>query len=67
MAAVGRARSVTGMRRRNARTDGPLPGDELVPNADVVATRSIAVAAAPERVWPWIAQLGQGRGGFYRL
>ena len=24
-----------------------------------------AVEAPPEDVWPWIAQLGQGRGGFY--
>ena len=42
-----------------------LPGDHLVPDADVVATRGITVHAAPERVWPWLAQLGQGRGGFY--
>jgi hypothetical protein len=42
-----------------------LPGDELVPNANLTATRAITIAAAPEAVWPWIAQLGQGRGGFY--
>jgi hypothetical protein len=42
-----------------------LPGDDLVPNADLVATRCISVRATPEQVWPWIAQLGQGRGGFY--
>lgn len=44
---------------------GPLPGDDLLPVADLVATRAITVPAAPELVWPWIAQLGQGRGGFY--
>ena len=42
-----------------------LPGDELVPNANVTATRAATIAAAPDAVWPWIAQLGQGRGGFY--
>jgi hypothetical protein len=42
-----------------------LPGDELVPDADLTATRAITVRAAADVVWPWIAQLGQGRGGFY--
>jgi len=45
--------------------DGPLPGDEFVANADLTATRAITIRASAERVWPWIAQLGQGRGGFY--
>jgi hypothetical protein len=43
----------------------PLPGDEILPDADLVATRATDVDAPPERVWPWLAQLGQGRGGFY--
>ena len=42
-----------------------LPGDDLVPGADLIATRGIDVRATPAQVWPWIAQLGQGRGGFY--
>jgi len=42
-----------------------LPGDELAADADIRATRAITVGAAPDLVWPWIAQLGQGRGGFY--
>jgi hypothetical protein len=28
-------------------------------------TRAIAIAAPPEQVWPWLAQWGQGRGGWY--
>ena len=44
---------------------GALPGDELIPVADVSATRAITVHRKPEAVWPWIAQVGQGRGGFY--
>ena len=42
-----------------------LPGDEFVPEPKWSYTLGIAVDAAPEDVWPWIAQLGQGRGGFY--
>jgi hypothetical protein len=43
----------------------PLPGDAVVPRAQFNATRAITIDAPPERVWPWIVQLGYGRGGFY--
>jgi hypothetical protein len=46
-------------------SEGPLPGDDLMENADLIATRAITIRASAEQVWPWIAQLGQGRGGFY--
>jgi hypothetical protein len=42
-----------------------LPGDDLISDPDLTATRAITVGAAAGQVWPWIAQLGQGRGGFY--
>jgi hypothetical protein len=42
-----------------------LPGDELMPHADLMATRAVTIRARADVVWPWIAQLGQGRGGFY--
>lgn len=42
-----------------------LPGDDLVPDADLVATRAISIDAPPAAVWPWVVQLGQDRGGFY--
>jgi hypothetical protein len=42
-----------------------LPGDEIVPNAAGQETRAITIHAGVEKVWPWIAQLGQDRGGFY--
>jgi hypothetical protein len=45
--------------------DAALPGDDLIANPDLVATRAITVPALADRVWPWIVQLGQGRGGFY--
>jgi hypothetical protein len=44
----------------------PLPGDELLEDADGVATRAITVEAPPSAVWPWIAQMGPyPRGGAY--
>jgi hypothetical protein len=46
-------------------TVDPLPGDEMIPTPGLVATRAITIEAPPARVWPWVAQLGQGRGGFY--
>ena len=45
--------------------DASLPGDDLIANPDLTATRAITVHVAAEQVWPWIAQLGQGQGGFY--
>ena len=43
----------------------PLPGDALVPRADYETTRAIGIDAPADAVWPWLVQLGQGRGGFY--
>jgi hypothetical protein len=45
--------------------DATLAGDDLIANPDLTATRAITVHAVAAQVWPWIAQLGQGRGGFY--
>lgn len=43
----------------------PLPGDDLLPGADVQNDRACTIAAPPAAVWPWIAQLGQDKAGFY--
>jgi hypothetical protein len=40
-------------------------GDALVSETHEVWTRAIDIAAPAESVWPWIAQLGMDRGGFY--
>ena len=42
-----------------------LPGDECIPAPDLASTRAITIDTSPDRVWPWLAQLGQGRAGFY--
>jgi hypothetical protein len=56
-------------RRRWGATDKEIeesyPGDELVPDPIWTATHAISITATPEHVWPWMAQIGQGRGGFY--
>src|SRR5689334_19364698 len=72
IAAVAGAACFLGFRRWQLRwgaTDqevrAALPGDELISAPDFTATRAITIEATSAQVWPWIAQLGQGRGGFY--
>jgi hypothetical protein len=48
-----------------AETARELPGDELVPEAIVSETRGISIDAPPAAVWPWLVQMGYGRGGWY--
>jgi uncharacterized protein YndB with AHSA1/START domain len=43
----------------------PLPVDALVPEPIFVSTHAITIDAPPERVWPWIAQMGASRAGWY--
>ena len=40
-------------------------GDDLCPNARIVATRCITIAAPPDAVFPWLRQMGLGRAGWY--
>lgn len=42
-----------------------LPGDDLVEDAGLGTTRAVTIAAPVDEVWPWLAQIGQDRGGFY--
>jgi hypothetical protein len=42
-----------------------LPGDELLPGAELVTTRAISISAPPGSIWPWLVQMGSGRGGAY--
>lgn len=64
-ALVGAAR----LGRRSGVTDAELaaglPGDDVVPDARVVIDRATTMQASPERVWPWILQLGKRRAGWY--
>ena len=42
-----------------------LPGDELVLDPEHQTTRAITIDCPPSEVWPWLVQMGQGRGGLY--
>ena len=42
-----------------------LPGDEVLGRTARQETRATTIDAPIESVWPWLAQLGQDRGGFY--
>lgn len=42
-----------------------MPGDKLLPEAPVVSTRAVGIAAPAWAVWPWLVQMGPDRGGAY--
>jgi hypothetical protein len=42
-----------------------LPGDDLVPDPQIQTTRAITIHAPVDAVWPWVAQMGYHRGGWY--
>jgi len=44
---------------------GRYPGDELIPEPDWSWTHAVEIDAPAARVWPWVAQIGAERGGFY--
>ena len=43
----------------------PMPGDDLLRLRAPSTTRAIAIDAAPRDVFPWLAQIGYERGGWY--
>ena len=45
--------------------DITLPGDELMATPKVIVNRSIQINASPEKVWPWLVQIGYQRAGWY--
>ncbi len=42
-----------------------VPGDDIVAFPLLATTHAISIDVAPERVWPWLMQIGQERAGFY--
>jgi hypothetical protein len=56
------------MRNQGARPEeieGALPGDDLLQGDVEQSTRGVTIGAPASAVWPWLAQMGDGRGGFY--
>lgn len=44
----------------------PLPGDQYRPGeAQYGIQHAVTIDAPPHAIWPWLAQLGQDRAGFY--
>jgi hypothetical protein len=70
--ALASALVLRGLYRRNANwgatadeIERELPGDDAVPGANYRVTRAVTIDARPEDVWPWLMQMGDGRGGLY--
>ena len=41
------------------------PGDDLIASPADQTTMAVTIAAPPERIWSWLVQIGQDRGGMY--
>ncbi len=54
-----------GVAPTNTERAATLPGDDIVPDPDVVMDRGFSLPGSPERVWPWFVQLGKRRAGWY--
>src|SRR4051795_4674808 len=57
---LGRTYGATPEERHRA-----LPGDEVCENPQGQSTHAITVDAPPGQVWPWLVQMGWGRGQWY--
>ena len=57
---LGRTYGATSAERQRA-----LPGDELCVDPQAQTTHAITIDAPPEHVWPWLVQMGWGRGQWY--
>lgn len=42
-----------------------MAGDPLLPNYTYSGTLAVTIDRPPERVWPWLVQIGYQRGGLY--
>lgn len=69
---AGAALAAVNLRRRynrwgatNEEVERPIPGDEIIPEPEFQSTRAITIDAPPQYVWPWLVQMGEGRGGAY--
>jgi hypothetical protein len=43
----------------------PMAADTIVPTPIYAETRAITIDASVEHIWPWLAQMGSGRAGWY--
>lgn len=45
--------------------DEVIAGDEIVATPRYRSTHAVTIQAPTRTVWPWLVQMGQGRGGLY--
>ena len=45
--------------------EGEYPGADLIPGGTRGSTMAVTIDAPPERVWPWLVQMGHDRAGWY--
>jgi hypothetical protein len=43
----------------------PMPGDDILGPGAGSTTRAVTIGAPAGQVWPWLAQLGYGKAGWY--
>lgn len=43
----------------------PLPGDDIIANPKMGYIHAVTIRAPAAQIWPWLVQMGQGRGGLY--
>jgi hypothetical protein len=44
-----------------------LGADDMLPVPDASWTHAVTIEAPPEHIWPWLAQMGCRRGGWYSI
>jgi hypothetical protein len=49
----------------DAEVNATFPGDELVPAPASFVNRAVTINASPEQIYPWLLQMGAGKGGLY--
>jgi hypothetical protein len=49
----------------DAEVAAPLPGDEVIADPMVAWDRGLTIRRPPAAIWPWLAQMGYGRAGYY--
>ncbi len=60
--AIYSSRQIRATPDEQART---LPGDDLIPQPLGAVNHAITIRRPPHEVWPWLAQMGSGRAGWY--
>ena len=44
---------------------GLFPGDQIIPQPSMLYNQMITINTTPDTIFPWLLQLGKGRGGWY--